>query len=190
MSINDLTSKIENDALLEKEAVISSAKKKASEIEASGQLEIEDFSRKMAEEIRQTLEENERKVKASAVLEVKMKNQETRKAALEGVFAEATKKVTELSSEDYEKFVFKLVSLIPKDISGDVKALSPKSRLSETERALKNSGFKIEAVAEPSLKAGLKIAGDDFEYDLSIERVARSLKVEKETEMAKILFGQ
>ena len=51
------------------------------------------------------------------------------------------------------------------------------------------SGISTSDVKEADIKGGLKIVGDDFEYDLTFEKVLEGLREREEIEVANILLN-
>jgi vacuolar-type H+-ATPase subunit E/Vma4 len=119
--------------------------------------------------------------------EGKLKLESLKRQLLNEVFEEVAKKITALSDENYQAFIEKQLTELPKDMK--VVAVIPADRVAVTKKALKAAGINVSETEDAEFAVGVVLRGTDFEYDLSLERILGELKSKKDMEIASELFS-
>jgi len=176
LDAKEKSEQILKEAKSEAEAILSNALKSADSVVASSE-----------KKILVSLDENKKKITASAQLEAKLLSERKKNEVIESAFEKASQEIEALDSEKYKAFLKASLQGVPSGIS--VTLFAPENRLSETKSALKEAGIKVSDEKKGDMKAGLILSGDDFEYDLTLERKIRMIKETYGTNIAGILFG-
>lgn len=106
---------------------------------------------------------------------------------LNKVYDTVTKKISKLSDQEYEKLLGKLLSNLP-TVAGVVE--SAKGREKVTLQALTKLKTKHK-LADKSLPVagGFVWHGEDFDIDLTVEKLVENIKTKTEIEVAKKIFS-
>jgi V/A-type H+-transporting ATPase subunit E len=143
------------------------------------------------EKILQTFTQaNKRKVDLELFVEKsKLRSQvlEVKRDLLNKVYETVLKKISKLPDQEHEKLLDKLLSNLP-SVAGLI--VPAKGREKVTNQALKKLKIKHKlAIESLSVAGGFLWQGDDFDIDLTVEKLVESIKSKTEIEVTKKIFS-
>lgn len=197
-NINNLTSKIMDDAKLKASSIMDEAKQEETKIVSK---KVDEAGRLKANMLEKAKEEGERKkerVLSSAKLEVRNNKLAAKQEMINLVFEESIEKLSDMSSEDFLKFM--KASILEAEISGtetlvvseDFKGAVTEEVLKEINDALVRSGKKgklVLASDSRKVKPGFIIEKQGIELNYTFEALVDSLREELLGEVANALFN-
>lgn len=185
MALVDITNKIITDAETEAKRIVSHAESEAARIRAEAEKHADTSEHDAKVHIEKTLQDNERKIAASATQEVKMSLEAFRSEGIATVFERAQNSVVQLDDAAYEAFLHKLVESLPNDLHGTAEV--PEARIAITKKVVAAKGLDL-SVTAGDVSAGLKIESDVCDFNLTIESLLARIREQYEVAVAEILF--
>jgi V/A-type H+-transporting ATPase subunit E len=187
MSLSDITEKIIKEAQKKAQQLSKEAETQVVSIEEETKKIIVQKKQTHTESVKKVLEDNKKRVSASANYETKRSLESRKRTELDNVFGDALKKFESLDDDAYYKILISVLGNLPKDISGTVYA--PTKRLSVTKRALREIGLDIEITKDDTISGGVIVRETNAEYNLTFTRKMEDTKKSLEIEVASILFS-
>ncbi len=188
MALTHIIEKIKKDAEKEAEKILSRAEHEKKEIQKDTENQKEKIKRDFDAETKKILNKRKRSFSGKKQQEFNMAIEKEKRSLIDETFQEALEKLRSMSKEEYIKLLESRISGTLKN--EDVKqVMCPPDRKEETEEVLSRLGLKADIVPGENIKEGVKIIGDDFEYDLTFESILSQKKKELEPEVARILFS-
>lgn len=189
MSLQEITNKIKVEAETEAGLIIAKANEEVSIINEKTRKQVADIEAETEAGLNKAKLQRESVVTSLGKQKTSLAKQEVKRRLLDMVYDEAFGQLVNLPAEDYVSILTKKYSQI---ISSDVALshiLAPKNRLSETETIAKNLGWSAEIKSDDKLKGGCVLVGENFEFNLSLEKMFAEDRLSSETEIAGILFS-
>lgn len=180
MSLKDVKEEILRKAGSEASSIIREGKKEVDRIMDESKKQIEEKRKNTELEIKNLLENIEKKEVASAQFEVKKKMFQKKKELLDRVFEVAEKKLISLNDKDKKSYLKKVLDKAKKEIK--VKRVYT--------RKGDNKFFQGVQVKESDMKGGLIAETDDksVRIDYRFETILEDIKEKNLPDIAKILF--
>lgn len=198
MSVEKIVEKILTDAKAEAERILEEAHREADRIRAQGEQDAKGAQQPILQEAKAEAQRRRRMHLSLAQLEARNKILAARRQALDGVFAEAAKRLAQLKDQEYLGFLKRL--LIQATETGEEEiVLSPQDRAklnanflesvnAELRKAGKKGALRI-AWENRDLGGGFVLRGQGYEVNVSFQVLIRQAKEHLESEVASLLFG-
>jgi V/A-type H+-transporting ATPase subunit E len=188
MSLSDITKKIENDASQKAKRILNDAKDSGKAIMREVEEKKSELSKRYEKSTADLLSRNEARVKDGAHREGKQHIEEEKRKHINKVFTKAYENLVNLPSDEYTEYVSSLIGSLSIGKS-EVSAFGPKNRETETKEALKKAGIEAKVSVDEKIEGGVRIEGEDFEYDFSFKKLMEQKRDELEVKVAKTLFA-
>lgn len=194
MSVESIVERICSDGKTEAEAILAAGKRKAEETENGAKAEAERLRRETESDVEKRAAAVAAHFAATARLDVKKIMLAARKKAVENVYAEAKKRLIDLSEEETLTLFNRLLCLYAEE--GDAVIFADGFRYTEGVKLLPVfAEKKLKAVSDGAAFAGVKIdgglylAGKTADKDLSFDALLKADREENESRIAAELFG-
>lgn len=198
MSVEKIVEKIITDAKAEAERILEEARREVERIRAQGEQEALDAQQPILREAEAEAQRRRRMHLSLAQLEARSNILSARRQALDHVFAEAARRLAELTDQEYLSFLRRLL-IAAADTGEEEILLSPKDRArldanflesvnAELLKAGKKGALKV-AQENRDLGGGFVLRGQGYEVNVSFSVLVRQAKERYESEVASILFG-
>lgn len=193
MSIEKITSKIEQDAKAKADEIIGEAKKQAWDIVKEANKKAEKIIADAEKEGAETRDKQVVSRKAVAVIDGKNVTLAKKQELIEECFGAAIDKVAEAPAEEYMDFLVSLVKA--QGLSGGEIILARKdaaageSLLKRLKAELPSGKFTI-SEEQRDLRGGLLIRDGSTYYNASIEALSEDMRDDMIAEVAGMLFGR
>lgn len=194
MSVESIVERIRSDGKTEAEAILAAGKRKAEETENGAKAEAERLRRETESDVEKRAAAVAAHFAATARLDVKKIMLAARKKAVENVYAEAKKRLIDLSEEETLTLFNRLLCLYAEE--GDAVIFADGFRYTEGVKLLPVfAQKKLKAVSDGAAFAGVKIdgglylAGKTADKDLSFDALLKADREENESRIAAELFG-
>ncbi len=190
MSLQAIVEKIKIDAQSEVQAINAEAEHRLADVTQETNRQINDIKSVFATSFEKQKTQLEVVHKSLEKQRVNMAMQSTKRRVLDEVYKQAFEEISNLPSSEYvEVLVKKYKVLVPNDAK-IVSILTSENRQAETEEICKSLSWSAPVTFSSKLKGGCILIGDDFEFDLSIERLFAEQRSESEIEIAATLFNK
>lgn len=196
-SLNNLTSKIVDDASKKAEEILAEAKATENEIINKNISDAEKKGDLLIEKANLEAKTRSERVLSNAQLQVRNMKLEAKQEVLDRVFSETVEKLSNISNEQYLKFVKDSIISLPIDGDEEIivgmnnNAVTPNFIL-ELNNELKKAG-KLGALKFSSekrdIKGGFILAKAGIEINNTFEALVMSYRDELEAEVARVLFN-
>jgi len=198
MSVEKIVEKIITDAKAEAERILEEARREAERIREQAKQEALAAQQTILREAEAEAQRRRRMHLSLAQLEARNRILAARRQALDGVFAEAAKRLAQLKDQEYLNFLRRL--LVQAAETGEEEILlSPKDRArlnanflesvnAELCKADKKGALRL-AQENRELSGGFVLRGRGYEVNVSFSVLIRQAKEKLESEVASILFG-
>lgn len=194
MSVESIVERIRSDGKTEAEAILAAGKRKAEETENGAKAEAERLRRETESDVEKRAAAVAAHFAATARLDVKKIMLAARKKAVENVYAEAKKRLSDLGEEETLTLFNRLLCLYAEE--GDAVIFADGFRYTEGVKLLPVfAQKKLKAVSDGAAFAGVKIdgglylAGKTADKDLSFDALLKADREENESRIAAELFG-
>ena len=181
MGLEAVKAEILNNAKMQAAGIIGEARREAGRIARETEKKIGEMMERSEAETKRTLDLIKRQEMASAELENKKTLLEAKKQVIDGVFAEARKKLESLDDRKQEAIIKKLLERAKSDIE-----------IAHVYCSKKDAKFLKDLNAEPINIAGGIIAENrqkTVRVDYSFEIMLQSIKEAELQNISKVLFG-
>jgi len=192
MPLNKLCKKIEEEARIEAEAILSDAKKEADNIKASYEQKKSEYESRITSKAKQLAEQKRRNIITNARIEGRNNELIQKQAILKEVFAKCRSELEKLNKTKYSGFIQKLIiesgmnniEIIPgkkdKDIFGN-----------DFVKKLKEAGITVSMQKKESdFDKGFIAKSGEMEMDFSLSSVLDNKKSELIVAINNVLFGE
>lgn len=185
MALVDITNKIIADAEVQARDIVLCAEEDAKARLVDAETRAQEYEEAARTGIERTLQDNERKISASATHEVKMSLENVRAEGIDTAFTRAQSAITALDDAAYGALIEKLLETLPEGTHGS--AYVPESRIAVTQKTVAKKGFDL-ALKPGNIAGGLRIESDTCDFDLSVESLLAQVREQHEVVIAETLF--
>lgn len=188
MSIENITTKIKQDA----ETVAQSKRAEAQERKAALEAEVTATKKKLQQDAALLLDKKKQQRKAVRLSLAKQTQhiavQETKRSALDATLQDAYNELRNMPADEYVSFLVNYAK--QQDLQPDAirSVAAPSARQTETEQILAALHITTTVEFRDDLSGGLLLHGDDHAIDLSFDRLYRDATPALEGVAKKVLF--
>ncbi len=198
--IEKIIGRIEADALLEAERILSEAREKADETAAEIQKKADALKAELAQKGEAEAAERKKRIIGVAELEARKRLLETKQGMIDKAFETAREKLAKLPGKELISVLARLAAEASRTGSERVK-LTAKDReaigndvVKAANKLLKEAGKPAgltlsEAVLDASAAGGVLLAGENIEVNCTFAALLENLRGEMASEIAGILFA-
>ncbi len=193
MSVESIVEKIRSDGHAEAENILAAGRKKADDIVNEANREAEKHRRETEEDVERRVQAIAEHYAAAARLDVKKIRLAARKKAAESVYAEAKKRLRNLSEEDTLKLFGRLLSSYAEEgdsvVFADDFGYVDQVALLPVFLQRKLSVLKAEKAQGVHVDGGLYLVGKTADKDLTFDALLKADFEERQAEIVNALFG-
>ncbi len=188
MSSQAIVEKIRTDAETEAKEIITQAEAQVSQINQDTDKKISDIKAVLVADFQKKANQYEMVTRSLLKQKINLASQVNKRNLLNAVYDQALADLLSLTTVDYVTVLTKRYqAILPKEIKV-VEILAPENRQAETATIAKNLELSAPILATNRIKGGCILVGQDFEFDLSLEKLFAEARFASEIEMAKTLF--
>jgi len=188
MSLQAIVEKIKANAQIEVQAIIAETQTKTAEIEKETKDQVNRLNEEFANSLQKRKEQKESVLTSLEKQKLSLKRQTVKRQLVDEVYQEAFSEILALSSADYVAMLLKKYKeLVPAEVKVSL-ILAPENRLAEITEVAKGMNWNADIKADSSIIGGCKLVSDNFEFDLSLEKLFSQDRNKTETKVAKVLF--
>lgn len=193
-NINNLTSKIIEDAEDKREGILSEAKKEKNKILSKKKEEAKKDEKIIIDKAEIEAISKKERIISSAKLEARNEKLKAKQEVISGIFEMSIENLCNISEKDFKEFV--RLSILNSDITGEQniilnsngKKIIDKSLLSEINNELGAKASVILSKETRNFKGGFILEKDGIEINNTFEALVNSLKDDLRQEVARELF--
>ncbi|MEZ4104193.1 MAG: V-type ATP synthase subunit E family protein [Candidatus Paceibacterota bacterium] len=189
MALQEITNKIRKEAEAEATSIIAKAEEEVVLIDKKTKEQVAGLEEESLKFLQKEQSQRESVVSSLEKQKTSLAKQSVKRRLLDEVYDEALKQLLNISSEDYISLLKnRYRSVVPSDAKISF-VLAPNSRFEETKKVASDLGWSAEIKSDDKLKGGCILVGEDFEFNLSLEKMFAEDRLLSETEIAAILFS-
>jgi V/A-type H+-transporting ATPase subunit E len=194
-NINNLTSKILQDAEAKKEVILSEAEKEKNKILSKKQEEAKVMENIIIEKAEKEAVSRKERIISSAKLEARNEKLKAKQEVISGIFESSIENLCSISDNEFKDFV--RLSILNTNIEGEQKIILnnkfnkiiDESFLSEINKELKLKANVTLSEETRNFKGGFILEKDGIEINNTFEALVNSLKDDLSQEVARVLFN-
>lgn len=188
----NLSALLEKEASAEIEALLSEAKKHASEIVSKAKEEAASIATARERATANQAEASLVRARSAAQLESSSLRLKAQHAAVESVMDAVKAKITALKGKTYEETLAKLFTEAAEGVSGNVKEIIVnRSDKKIAEKIAEDAGLKVKISTSDAVVSGIRLKGDGSNVSVENTLLGRldALKDELASDVSRVLFG-
>lgn len=190
MALQDITTKILDDAKKQATQIARSAVSDAKCIAQDGEKANKAYERQSDQETAQIIESRERTALSRARRGARQIINTQKRSLIDSVIADACAQIVDADDMMYTAFLTRLLDAVDGDVRAQiVEVRAPRERLEISQNICKKSGIMGRVVADDSVAAGMILISAEADYNLTLSRRIADLSREMEAKIAKDLFG-
>lgn len=190
MALQDITTKILDDAQKEAAQIAQRASDDAARIASDAQAAKKAQERATDQETERVIEQRERTALSRARREAQQIVTNAKRAAIDAVVADARTQMVDADDALYTQFVQSLLATVPAEARAAMTEIRvPAARRAVSEKCLADAGFAAPIVEDAQIAAGVVLVGTDADFDLTVDRVIADRMQDLEAHTATTLFG-
>lgn len=192
MSVESIVEKIRSDGRAEAEKLLAAGRKRADEIESGANANAENLRRETEADVQKRAERIAERYAAAARLDVKKIRLAARKRAVEFVYAQAKKRLRELSEEETLRLFNRLLCAYAEE--GDKVIFADNFAYEKSVKLLpvfaqKKLSVLSAAQKSVSIDGGMYLSGKAADKDLSFDALLKADMEEHESGVVSAIFG-
>lgn len=190
MALQDITTKILDDAKKRATQIARTAKDDVKRITQDGERANKAHERQSDQETAQIIESRERTALSRARRGAHQIISAQKRTLIDHVLADASAQIIGADDVTYEAFLSQALDAVDKDVRGKITEIhAPQKRLDVSQRICAKMGISGVVVADDAVDAGVILVSKDADYDVTLHRRITDMSQDIEAEIAKSLFG-
>ena len=187
MSISEITDKILLNASQDRKNILKGAEVQIQKTEKEAESKLKEQKTEYENETQKILESNKQKVALGAKKEAKKMIEKVRHDAYNKVFELSLQQLRLLNDNEYKKILISFFQTLPQNVNGII--YSPPKRINITEEAAKESRIQCAVKEDDSVKGGFILKAEQFEYNLTFEKLINDTRSNLEIDVVKKIFA-